>query len=239
MVPIALPLALPHTPLTPALALAVRLAVAQYPTEAAQIQRGHAIVRQGGVRLSGSGLAEVQSQHQPATWYVVNGGCGCPNSRYAPQGHCKHWWAKRLLVWAQTAYAQTTTRRIPAAPGTPYAFPRWSRYAATYQGPQTGMQPVNGMAELLEPGWFFFQPIAGEDGWECAYHEVALGPGLEADPDMLAGPGDGAASPADREADRRALPGQQGCPGDVVSGLTDERPHAAATAACTHSAHDK
>jgi hypothetical protein len=239
MAPISPPLALPHTSLTPALALAVRLAVAQYPAEAGRIQRGHAIVRQGGVRLSGSGLAEVQSQHHPATWYVVNGGCCCPNSRYAPQGHCKHWWAKRLLVWAQTAYAQTTTRRIPEAPATPYAFPRWTRYAATYQGPQTGMQPVDGIAELLEPGWFFFQPTASEDGWECAYHEVALGPGLEDTADTLAFPGGSAAIPADGEADRRALPGRQDCPGDVGSELTGGRPYAATTAACMHSAHDK
>ena len=140
----------------------------------AWIEHGHAIAQQGGVRPSGSGLAEVQSQRHPATWYVVNGRCRCPNSQYALEGCGKHWWAKRLLVWAQTTLAQTTGMRIPNAPVTLYAFPRWTRYAATYQGPQTAMQPVNGIAELLEPGWFFFQPVAGGDGWKCAYEEVAL-----------------------------------------------------------------
>ena len=178
MAPVSLPLGRSQTPLTSALELAVRVAVAQYPNESVRIERGYAIARQGHVRLSGSGLAEVQSQRHPATWYMVNGCCHCPNSRYVPEGRCKHWWAKRLLVWAQTFLAQTTDLRIPDAPATSYAFPRWTRYAATYQGPHTAMQPVNGIAALLELGWFFFQPAVGGDGWECAYHEVALGPGL-------------------------------------------------------------
>ena len=181
-----LPFALLHTPLTSVLELAMHLAVIRYPDETIRIQRGHTIVRQGGVWLSGSGLATVQSQRHPATWYVVNGCCHCPSSRYAPEGRCKHWWAKRLLVWAQTYLAQTTGMRIPDAPATPYIFPRWTRYAATYQGPYTAMRPANGIAELLEPGWFFFQPTAGGEGWECAYHEVALGPGLEEGSDALA-----------------------------------------------------
>jgi hypothetical protein len=153
-------------------------------------------VCQGGVRLFGSGLAEVQSQRHPATAYVVNGHCRCPNSRYVLEGRCKHWWAKRLLVWVQTFLAQTTDMRIPDAPATSYTFPRWTRYAATYQGPQTAMQPVNGIAELLEPGWFFFQPSVGGDGWECAYQEVALGPGLEEGVDTLSLPGFEEGSPA-------------------------------------------
>jgi hypothetical protein len=203
------PLALPETPLTSALELAACLAMAQYPDEAVWIQRGHAIVRQGRIRLSGSGLAEVQSQSHPDIWYVVNGCCRCPNSRYAPQGRCKHWWAKRLLVWAQTAHAQNTVLDIPQAPATPYDFPRWTRYAATYQGPQTAMQPVNGIAELLEPGWFFFQPEASEDGWECPYEEVALGPGLDEGSDTLALPGFGEAVPTGREADGTKRLGRQ------------------------------
>jgi hypothetical protein len=82
------------------------------------------------------------------------------------------------------------------------------------------MQPVNGIAEVLEPGWFFFQPTTGGDGWECAYQEVALGPGLEEAPDTLVLPGFGAAVPAGRESDSMDLPGGQGCPGDVAPMLT-------------------
>jgi len=217
MAPVSRPLVCPQTPLTPALECAVRVAVAQYPDESVRIQRGHVLALQGHVRLSGSGLAEVQSQRHPATWYVVNGCCCCPNSRYAPEGRCKHWWAKRLLVWAQTFLAQTTERRIPDAPATSYDFPRWTRYAATYQGPYTALQPVNGIAELLEPGWFFFQPAAGGEGWECAYHEVALGPGLAEGADMLALPGFAEAVPMGQEMDRLDLPGRLECLGDVAA----------------------
>jgi hypothetical protein len=205
MMSVALPFALLHTPLTSALERAVHLATARYPDETPQIQHGHTIVRQGGVRLSGSGLAEVQNQRHPATWYVVNECCRCPDSRYAPEGRCQHWWAKRLLIWAQTCLAQTTTMRILEAPATPYTFPRWTRYAATYQGPYTAMRPANGIAEVLEPGWFFFQPTAGGEGWECAYHEVALGPGLETGSDTLALPGCGEAVLAGCEMDSLGL----------------------------------
>lgn len=182
--PQALPLSLPH-----ALELALGLALAQYPDEASRIQRGYGIAVQGGVRLCGSGLAEVQSQRHPTTWYVVNGRCRCWDSKYAPDGRCKHWWGKRLLVWAQTSLAQTTRTRLPDVPVTPYDFPRWTRYEATYQGPRTAMQPVNGIAELLEPGWFFFQPDEGGDGWDCSYEEVALGPGIAEQPLAFPQPG--------------------------------------------------
>jgi hypothetical protein len=211
MGPIPMALALMPTQLTSALERAVRVAVAQYPDETLRIQRGHAIVCQGGVRLFGNGLAQVQSQRHLDTSYVVNGHCRCPNSRYVIEGRCKHWWAKCLLVWAQTFLAQTTDVRIPEAPETPYTFPQWTRYAATYQGWQSAMQPVNGTAELLEPGWFFFQPEAGGEGWECAYHEVALGPGLEEGADTLALPGFEEAVPAGREMDWMALPVMQSC----------------------------
>jgi hypothetical protein len=40
------------------------------------------------------------------------------------------------------------------------------------------MKPVQGCAELIEPGWCFFQPAAGGDGWDCPEQEVVFGPGL-------------------------------------------------------------
>jgi len=169
---------IPTNPLTQALGLACHVALARHPKEAARIQRGHSIALHGGVRSYGSGLAEVQSQSHATIWYVVNGRCYCPDSGRAPQGRCKHRWAKWLLVWAQTYLAQQSGTPIPEAPDTPYNFPGWQRYEATYQGPLTAMQPVNGIAELLEPGRFFFQPDDGGYGWEATYHEVALGPGI-------------------------------------------------------------
>ena len=175
---------IPTNPLDHALELACHVALTRYPKETARIQRGHAIVLRGGVRSCGSGLAEVQSQSHTTTWYVVNGRCYCPDSGRAPQGRCKHRWAKWLLVWAQTYLAQQSHAPIPQAPKTPYQFPRWQRYEATYQGPCSAMQPVNGIAELLEPDSFFFQPDSGGYGWEATYDEVALGPGIAEQPDL-------------------------------------------------------
>jgi hypothetical protein len=62
---------------------------------------------------------------------------------------------------------------------TPYAFPRWKKYEATYQGPESNGEPVNGIAELLEAGLFVFWPTDQRTCWHCEYHEVALGPGIE------------------------------------------------------------
>src|SRR5215468_8103928 len=153
-------------------------ALAQYPKEAARITRGHAIAVRGGVHLDGHGLATVQSQQQPESWYTVNGHCTCPDASRAPQGRCKHRWAKSLFVQTLTYLAQHSTLPIEGLP-TPYAFPRWTKYEATYQGPESSGEPVNGIAELLEPGLFVFWPADRRTCWHCAYHEVALGPGIE------------------------------------------------------------
>jgi hypothetical protein len=170
----------PTSSLSQALGFAYHVALSHHPKEAARIQRGHAIALQGDVRCYGSGLAEVQSQSQSqtTTWYVVNGRCYCPDSGRAPQGRCKHRWAAWVLTWAQTHLAQQNGASAPQAPKTLYHIPRWKCYEATYQGPCTAMQPVNGIAKLLEADRFFFQPDHGGYGWEAAYHEVALGPGI-------------------------------------------------------------
>ncbi len=83
-----------------------RQALAQYPREAGRITRGHAIAVRGGVHLDGHGLAAVQSQRQPETWYTVNGHCACQDASRAPAGRCKHRWAKALMVQALTHLAQ-------------------------------------------------------------------------------------------------------------------------------------
>jgi hypothetical protein len=36
-----------------------------------------------------------------------------------------------------------------------------------------------GIAEILEPGLFVFWPTDKRTCWHCAYHEVALGPGID------------------------------------------------------------
>jgi hypothetical protein len=161
-----------------ALELMQQRALEQCPGEAARIQRGHDIAAGGGVQLYGPGLAEVQSQRQPATWYTVNSHCMCQDASRAPQGRCKHRWAKALMVQALTYLVQHSEPPADLLPQ-PYAFPRWTKYEATYQGPESGGEPVNGIAELLEPGLFVFWPADQRTCWHCAYHEVALGPGIE------------------------------------------------------------
>jgi hypothetical protein len=153
-------------------------ALAQYPKEAVRITRGHAIAVQGGVHLDGYGLAAVQSQQHPETWYTVNSHCTCHDASRAPAGRCKHRWAKALLVQALTHIAQHSALPVEELP-TPYAFPRWRKYEATYQGPESGGEPIDGIAELLEAGLFVFWPTGKRTCWHCAYHEVALGPGIE------------------------------------------------------------
>jgi hypothetical protein len=108
----------------------------------------------------------------------VNGHCSCQDASRAPAGRCKHRWAKALLVQALTHLAQHSDLSVEELP-TPYAFPRWTKYEATYQGPESHGEPVNGIAELLEPGLFVFWPTDKRTCWHCAYHEVALGPGIE------------------------------------------------------------
>jgi hypothetical protein len=161
-----------------ALHLMCQRALAKHPEEAARIQRGYAIAVEGGVHLSGVGLATVQSQRQPETCYTVHSQCTCWDATWAPDGRCKHRWAKALMVQALTYMAQQSEAPDDVLPR-PYDFPQWTKYEATYQGPESGGEPVNGIAELLEADLFVFWPEGARTCWHCAYHEVALGPGIE------------------------------------------------------------
>ncbi len=166
-----------------ALAEMYRRAVERYPTEMARITRGYRIALTGGVDLRGDGLADVRSDSHPDQYWVVNGVCGCDDvaKGQAPAGRCKHRWAKALYTRALT-YVVQQAEALPVEVETltaPYDFPGWQRYQATYQGPMTGWQRCNGVAEVLEAGLFFFLPDDVPGGWHATYDEVALGPGIE------------------------------------------------------------
>jgi len=167
-----------NAPVAHVLDLMCQRALAKHPEEAARIQRGYAIAVEGGVYLSGVDLATVQSQRQPETWYTVHSHCTCWDATRAPDGRCKHRWATALLGQALTYMVQQSEAPADLLPQ-PYDFPPWTKYEATYQGPESGGEPVNGIAELLEPGLFVFWPEGARTCWHCAYHEVALGPGIE------------------------------------------------------------
>jgi len=153
-------------------------ALERYPQEMARITRGHTIALTGGVTLHGCGLAAVRSSSVPSRAYTVNGHCICPDVSKAPDGRCKHRWAKALYSKALTYLIQNESD-VPELPE-PYSFPQWTRYKATYQGPQSAGHRVDGIAELIEDGLFYFSPATDDHGgWMAEYHEVALGPGIE------------------------------------------------------------
>jgi len=69
----------------------------RYAGEAARIDRGLVIALNGGVTLYADGTASVQSSSNAEVVYTVNGHCDCPDASRAPEGRCKHRWAKCLV----------------------------------------------------------------------------------------------------------------------------------------------
>lgn len=153
-------------------------ALDRYPNEEARINRGHALALQGGVTLHADGTASAYSTTLVDTWYRINGTCLCQDAAFrAPAGRCKHRWATCLLRKALAHLAAHPVDPLGDDLPTPYPFPQWTRYAATYVGPQT-REPVNGIATRQADGGFAFVPDGGDTAWGCDYAAVALGPGL-------------------------------------------------------------
>ena len=95
-----------------ALRTAAEQAIACYPGEQARINRGLVIALNGGVTFDAQGLAHVQSSNDPEIQYVVNGHCQCRDAdTHAPEGRCKHRWAKTLVHKAQTLLVTTNLPR--------------------------------------------------------------------------------------------------------------------------------
>jgi hypothetical protein len=95
----------PTTPVEFATALRTLAAQAatRYAGEAARIDRGLVIALNGGVTLQADGTALVQSQKDAEVVYEVNGHCDCRDAANAPDGRCKHRWAKTLTSRATRA----------------------------------------------------------------------------------------------------------------------------------------
>lgn len=109
----------------------------RYPGEAGRLDRGLCLALNGAVTLHEGGSADVQSASDPEIVYHVNGHCDCPDAQRAPEGRCKHRWAK-CLVKKATAQGE--------------------RYFATYYDP-TG-EGHQGIATRTGSGWLF----VAEDG---------------------------------------------------------------------------
>src|SRR5712691_7930838 len=84
-------------------------AATRYAGEQLRISKGLVIALNHGATLQADGTALVQSQSEPEIVYTVNGHCDCPDATHgAPDGRCKHRWAKTLTVRALALDATTT-----------------------------------------------------------------------------------------------------------------------------------
>jgi hypothetical protein len=133
----------------------------RYAGEAARIDRGLVIALNGGVTLHQDGTASVQSCSNAEVVYTVNGHCDCPDASRAPEGRCKHAFAKALVKKATALVAEEQAAQT---------------YYATYYGPAQGWHPgqMQGSARhILGAGWFF----TAEDGhgFYAEAHALVLG----------------------------------------------------------------
>ena len=88
--------------------LAVQAAT-RYAGEQARIDRGLVLALNGHVTIHPDGTASVQSGTDAEVVYTVNGHCDCPDASRAPEGRCKHRWAKCLVKRAMQAGAYYTS----------------------------------------------------------------------------------------------------------------------------------
>lgn len=98
------PAAMPTTP-AQRLQAAMAAAIAAHPAEEARITRAAHLVLEDGVTLLRSVdretgreslVAIVSSQSHPGETYRVTDRCTCRDAAHAPEGRCKHRWAKAL-----------------------------------------------------------------------------------------------------------------------------------------------
>ncbi len=76
-------------------------ATTRYAGEHLRIAKGLVIALNHGATLQADGTALVQSQSEPEIVYAVNGHCDCRDATHgAPDGRCKHRWAKALTTRA-------------------------------------------------------------------------------------------------------------------------------------------
>jgi hypothetical protein len=131
----------------------------RYAGEAARIDRGLVIALNGGVTLHQDGTASVQScSNAEVVYHVAHGTCDCPDIQRAPEGRCKHVWARCFVRKATTQIAEHHAAHT---------------YYATYYAEHATYQ---GTAQYLDgQGWVF---RSDEDDFTLAYADcgsLALG----------------------------------------------------------------
>jgi hypothetical protein len=86
------------------------------------IERGCAVVLQGALWVEEDGTVMIQSSEDPQHWWVVNSHCDCPSARHeAPEGICKHRWARALYRRAGELQRTGLPSPQPEVDDTPYA----------------------------------------------------------------------------------------------------------------------
>jgi hypothetical protein len=99
----------------------------RYAGETARIDRGLCLALNGHVTLHQDGTASVQSGRDAEVVYTVNGHCDCPDATRAPEGRCKHVWAR---CFVRKAHKQIEEDR---AANTYYAT-YYAEHGLAYQG---------------------------------------------------------------------------------------------------------
>jgi hypothetical protein len=115
----------------------------RYAGEGARLDRGLVIALNGGVTLHADGTASVRSQSDAAIVYTVGRHCDCPDAARAPEGRCKHRWARCFV-----------TRATQAVP-TPL---QW--YASSYAPDGTCVQGT--AQQVAGHGWVFIDAEGGD-----------------------------------------------------------------------------
>jgi len=112
-------------------------ATTRYAGEKARIDRGLVLALNGHVTVNADGSADVLSgSGAEVAYHVAHGTCDCPDFTRAPDGRCKHVWAKCLIKRAQAQMPKPVTY-----------------YATYYTSEETWLQ---GTATYLENrGWVF------------------------------------------------------------------------------------
>lgn len=121
---------------------ATQCALTRYPDETRRILRGLEIARIGGVTIEPDGTTLVRSDSKPGTRYqLTQAGCPCIDAGHqAPEGRCKHRWARALTHKARRLQAHGPAPR---------------QYYATYRAPWN--RNIQGIAMWHEPEkrWIF------------------------------------------------------------------------------------
>lgn len=132
----------------------------RYAGEAARLDRGLCLALNGHVTLHADGTASVRSGSDAEVVYTVNGHCDCPDASRAPEGRCKHRWAKCLVKRATQQKAEEQAAQ---------------KYYATYNTPD-GLV-LQGTAEWMpsEGGWLVIDEVTNYAYLTRRAHALVLG----------------------------------------------------------------